>query len=58
MDVAVQGGDGARVQLLVVDEQDVVMGVPAVVVAPGELERDDVPGNAEAALESPPSDLL
>lgn len=53
-----QGGDGARVQLLVVDEQDVVMGVPAVVVAPGELERDDVPGNAEAALESPPSDLL
>ena len=48
VDVRVQRGDGGGVQVLVVDEQDVVVRVPAVLVAPGELQRDDVPGDAEA----------
>ena len=54
MDVRVSRGDGGGVQVLVVDEQDVVVRVPAVLVAPGELQRDDVPGDAEAALEPLP----
>ncbi len=54
VDVAVQRGDGGGVQVLVVDEQDVVVRVPAVLVTPGELQGDDVPGDAEPALEPLP----
>jgi hypothetical protein len=51
VDVAVQSGDRCGVEVLVVDQQDVVVAVPAVLVAPGELQGDDVPRDAEAALE-------
>ena len=44
----------ARVQVLVVDQEHVVVRVPAVLVAPGELQRDDVAGDAEPALEPLP----
>jgi len=46
VDVGVQRGDGGGVQVLVVDQQDVVVRVPAVLVPPGELQGDDVPGDA------------
>ena len=55
MYVRVQRGDGGGVQVLVVGEQDMVMGAPAVLVAPGELQGDDVPGYNEATLEALPS---
>ena len=51
-------GDGGGVEVLVVDKQDVVVGVPAVLVAPGELQGDDVPGDAEPALEPLPGRAL
>ena len=50
--------DGGGVQILVVDQEHVVMGVPAVLVAPGELQGDDVPGDAELALEPLPRRTL
>ena len=43
---------------LVVHEQDVVVRVPAVLVTPGELQGDHVPGDPEAALEALPGRAL
>ena len=40
-----QDGYGGGVQVLVVDEEDVVVRVPAVLVAPGELKRSHMPGD-------------
>jgi len=54
VNVAVQRGDSGGAQVLVVDEQDVVVGVPTVLIAPGELQRDDVPGDAKPPLEPLP----
>jgi hypothetical protein len=54
VDVRVQGGDGGRVQVLVVDQEDVVVRVPAVVIALGELQGEDVTGDAEASLQALP----
>lgn len=47
-------GDRGGVQVLVVNQQDVVVGVPAVLIAPGELQRDDVPRDAKASPEPLP----
>ena len=58
VDVAVQLCDGGSVEVLVVDQQDVVVRVPAVLVTPGELQRDDVPGDPELALEPLPGGAL
>jgi hypothetical protein len=49
-----QRGDGVGVRGLVVDEEAVVVRVPAVIVAPGELQGHDVPGDAELALQALP----
>src|SRR5262249_38527518 len=53
-DVSVHGGDAGGVHVLVVDEEHVVVRVPAVVVAPGEFERDDVAGDAQPSFEPLP----
>jgi len=45
----VQCRDSGRVQVVVVGEEDMAMRVPAVLVSPGDLEGDDVPGDAEAS---------
>src|SRR6266851_5297156 len=58
VNVGVQCSYGFGVQVLVVDQQCVVVRVPAVLVAPGDLQGDDVPGNAEAALEPLPGCAL
>ncbi|MGB6454843.1 MAG: hypothetical protein WBH47_10180 [Streptosporangiaceae bacterium] len=50
--------DGGGAKVLVVDQEHVVMRVPAVLVARGELQGDDVPGDAEAALEPLPGRAL
>jgi hypothetical protein len=47
MDMCVHRGYGARVQALVVDEEHVVVRMPAVLVTPRELERDDVADDAQ-----------
>ena len=54
MDVSVHCGYGGRVQQLVVDKEHVVVRMPAVLVTPGELERNDVAGDAQARLEPLP----
>jgi hypothetical protein len=58
VDVGVELGDGGGVEVLVVDQEDVVVGVPAIGVAPGELEGDDVPGDPVAVLEALPGGAL
>src|SRR5258708_2999359 len=54
MDVCVHFGYRGRVQALVLDEEHVVVRMPAVLVTPREFERDDVADNAQARLESLP----
>jgi hypothetical protein len=54
MDVGVQGGDGGGVQILVVDQENVIVGMPAVLVAPPEFQGDHMPGDPELALEPLP----
>jgi hypothetical protein len=54
----VQVGDGDGVEVLIVDEQDVASAVAAVLIAPGELERDDVPGDLQPSPEPLPGRTL
>ena len=49
VEMPVQCRDSGRVQVVVVGEEDMAMRVPAVLVSPGDLEGDDVPGDAEAS---------
>jgi len=58
VDVCVQGGDGGGVQVLVVDQEDVIVRVPAILVTAGELQRVDVAGDSETALEPLPGRTL
>jgi hypothetical protein len=58
VDVGVQLSDGGGLQVPVVDQQDVVVRVPAVLVAPRELQRENVPGDAESALKPLPGSTL
>jgi hypothetical protein len=46
VDMGVQSGDGNGVQFQVVSQEDVVVRMPVALIAPGELQRDDVPGRA------------
>jgi hypothetical protein len=54
VDVGVKCGDGGSAEVLVVDQEDVVVRVPAVLIALGELQGDDVSGDAELALQPLP----
>src|SRR5215470_2045429 len=46
--------DGTGVQVAFVDEEDVVVGVPAVVLAPGQLQGDDMTRDAQSPLQPLP----
>jgi hypothetical protein len=50
----VDRSDGAGVEGLVVDQEKVIVRVPAVLVAPDELQCDDVSGDAQPMLQALP----
>src|SRR5258708_8064732 len=54
MDMPVHCRDGTGVGVPFVDEKDVVVRVPAVVIAPGDLQGHDVTGDAQPPLQALP----
>jgi hypothetical protein len=50
VNVPMDRGDRARVEVLVVDQENVIVRVPAVLVAPCELQCEDMPCQAAPAV--------